>query len=114
MNMGAREFLMVKGAMLRIDPLAGDSLRVRSGGVWVTQHDDSRDYMLKAVDSLALNGKGAALAVAYRPTLLDLFRDDPAGVRQRVEREARRGRLRNVRALLRRVLALVYLLKGRS
>jgi len=87
---------MVKGAMLRIDPLAGDSLRVRSGEVWVTQHADSRDYMLKTGDSLALNGKGATLAVAYRPTLLDLFR-----------REAKH-RPGGVRALLRKVSALRF------
>jgi DUF2917 family protein len=105
--MDARKFLMVKGAMLRIDPLAGDSLRVRSGEVWVTQHDDSRDYMLKAGDSLALNGKGATLALAYQPTLLDLFRDEPAGVREQIGGEARRGRLRGARAPLRKFLARV-------
>ena len=76
--MGAREFEMVKGAMLKIDPLAGDSLRVRTGEVWVTQFEDPKDYMLKTGDSLRLNGKGATLAVAYKPTLLDLFRKDPA------------------------------------
>jgi DUF2917 family protein len=75
--MGAREFEMVKGAMLRIDPLAGDSLRVRSGEVWVTQSEDPNDYMLKTGDSLTLKGKGAMLAIAYKPTLLDLFRKDP-------------------------------------
>jgi hypothetical protein len=100
--MGAREFLLVKGAMLRIDPLAGDCLRVRLGEVWVTQHADTRDYMLKAGDSLALNDEGPALAVAYQPTLLDLFRADPA--RERVEGKATRGRLRS---LLRKVLAPV-------
>ncbi len=105
--MGAREFLMVKGAMLRIDPLAGDSLRVRSGGVWVTQYEDPRDYMLKAGDSLALNGKGRALALAYQPTLLDLLRDDPPESREQNERKARRARLRSARALLRKVWALV-------
>jgi hypothetical protein len=100
--MGAREFLMVKGAMLRIDPLAGDSLRVRSGEIWVTQYEDPRDYMLKAGDSLVLNGKGATLAVAYRPTLLDLLRNHPAGGREQTARRAGR-----VRALLRKVLAFV-------
>ena len=105
--MGAREFLMVKGAMLKIDPLAGDCLRVRSGEVWVTQYEDPKDYMLKAGDSLVLKGDGATLAVAYQPTLLDLFRDDPAGVREQIEGEARRSRLRSLSALLRRFLALV-------
>jgi len=67
---------MVKGATLRIDPLAGDSLRVRFGEVWVTQFEDPKDYILRAGDSLMLNPKGAVLAVAYKLTLLDLFRSD--------------------------------------
>ena len=74
--MGAREFRIVRGATLRIDPLAGDSLRVRFGEVWVTQFEDPKDYFLRAGDSLILNSKGAVLAVAYKLTLLDLFRND--------------------------------------
>jgi len=74
--LGAREFKIVRGATLRIDPLAGDSLRVRFGEVWVTQLNDPRDYFLSAGDSLMLNPKGAALAVAYKLTLLDLLRND--------------------------------------
>jgi hypothetical protein len=103
--MGAREFEMVKGAMLRIDPLAGDSLRVRSGEVWVTQFADPNDYLLKTGDSLMLNGGGATLAVAYKPTLLDLFRKDPAGVREQIGREARRLQAQSVWALLRKIFA---------
>jgi hypothetical protein len=98
--MGAREFEMVKGATLRIDPLAGDSLRVRSGAVWVTQLGDTRDYMLRAGDSLTLSGKGVALATASKPTLLDLFRDVPAAVHEPLEKRAR-----SVRALLRKIFA---------
>jgi DUF2917 family protein len=73
---GAREFKVVRGATLRIDPLAGDSLRVRFGEVWVTQFEDPKDYFLRAGDSLVLNPKGAVLAVAYKLTLLDLLRND--------------------------------------
>lgn len=74
--MGAREFKVVKGATLRIDPLAGESLRVRFGEVWITQFDDPKDYLLRGGDSLVLNPKGAVLAVAYKLTLLDLLRND--------------------------------------
>jgi DUF2917 family protein len=102
---GAREFEMVKGAMLRIDPLAGDSLRVRSGEIWVTQSEDPNDYMLKTGDSLTLKGKGAMLAIAYKPTLLDLFRGNPAGGREQIERQAGRARAWSVRALLRKIIA---------
>ena len=94
--MGAREFEMAKGAMLRIDPLAGDSLRVRSGEVWVTQHADPKDYLLKTGDTLALSDRGATLAVAYEPTLLDLLREEPGP-----------ERARGAWAVLRKILALI-------
>ena len=74
--MGAREFHIDRGAMLRIDAVEGDSLHVRAGDVWVTQHGDSRDYVLKAGDSMTLSGKGTTLAMAYEPSLLDLRRKD--------------------------------------
>jgi hypothetical protein len=104
-DVGAREFEIAKGAMLKIDPLAGDCLRVRSGEVWVTQFEDTRDYLLKTGDSIVLDGKGAMLAVAYKPTLLDLFRADPAGVRERIEVEARRSRVRSIGTLIRKIFA---------
>jgi hypothetical protein len=91
--------------MLKIDALAGDRLRVRAGDVWVTQHGDSRDYLLKAGDSMTLSGKGATLATAYKPTLLDLHREDPFAVRQQIEREARRLQARELRAFFRRIFA---------
>jgi len=103
--MGAREFEIASGAMLKIDPLAGDCLRVRWGEVWVTQFEDTRDYMLRTGDSIVLDGKGAMLAVAYKPTLLDLFRADPAGIRERIELEARRSRTRSILALVLKLFA---------
>jgi hypothetical protein len=86
--LGAREFRIVKGATLRIDPLAGDSLRVRCGEVWVTQFEDPKDYFLGAGEWLVLNLKGPVLAVAYKLTLLDLLRND-AGQGRTESRPAR-------------------------
>jgi DUF2917 family protein len=103
--MGAREFEIAKGAMLKIDPLAGDSLRVRFGEVWVTQYNDTKDYMLRAGDSMVLNGEGVALATASKPTLLDLYRKDPAGVREDIERGARRRQARVIGAWLLRIFS---------
>jgi hypothetical protein len=91
--------------MLKIDALAGDSLHVRFGNVWVTQHEDPKDYLLKTGDSMTLSGKGATLATAHKPTLLDLYRKDPLAVRQQLEREARRTRVREMWALLRHMFA---------
>ena len=101
--MGAREFRIVRGATLRIDPLAGDSLRVRFGEVWVTQFEDPKDYFLRAGDSLILNSKGAVLAVAYKLTLLDLFRND-AGP-GRTERRGMRASGWSARRLLGKIFA---------
>ena len=73
--MGAREFEIREGALLKLDPIAGGRLNVRFGEVWVTQHKDRRDYVLKTGDSMVLNGKGTTLAMAFKPTLLDLHRE---------------------------------------
>lgn len=70
--MAKKEFELAKGAMLRIDAAEGDRLRVRFGDVWVTQHHDTKDYVLRAGDSMILSGKGATLAVAYKATVLEL------------------------------------------
>lgn len=74
--MDAREFEIEKGALLRIDPEPGDRLHVRLGDVWVTQYGDSKDYVLRAGESLTLSGEGAALAMAYKRTHLAWYRSD--------------------------------------
>lgn len=74
--MGAREFEIEKGRLLRIDAAPGDRLQVRLGDVWVTQHGDSKDYMLRTGESLTLSGGGATLAMAYKHTLLAWYRSD--------------------------------------
>ena len=103
--MGAREFEVTRGAVLKIEAREGDSLHVRLGDVWVTQHKDSKDYLLKTGDSMTLSGKGVTLATAFEPTLLDLHRKDPFAVREQVEREARRARVQKMRVLFRHILA---------
>jgi hypothetical protein len=66
---------MVKGATLRIDPLAGDSLRVQFGEVWITQFEDPKDYFLRACESLVLTPK-ARCSPSRTSSLLDLLRND--------------------------------------
>jgi len=72
--MDAREFEIEKGALLRIDPEPGDRLQVRLGDVWVTQHGDSKDYVLRSGQSMMLSGEGTALAMAYKRTQLAWYR----------------------------------------
>jgi hypothetical protein len=74
--MDAREFEIEKGALLRIDAGPGDRLTVRQGDVWVTQHGDSKDYVLRAGESMVVKGQGAVLAMAYKHTLLAWYRSE--------------------------------------
>ena len=76
--MAMEEFELAKGAMLRIDAAEGDRLRVRFGDVWVTRHADTKDYMLRAGDSMTLSATGATLAVAYKASVLELHRSESA------------------------------------
>lgn len=75
--MDAREFEIEKGALLRIDAEPGDRLHVRLGDVWVTQYGDSKDYVLRSGQSMALSGGGSALAMAYKRTRLAWYRGGP-------------------------------------
>jgi hypothetical protein len=75
--MGAREFDIDRGVLLRIDAAAGDRLQVRLGDVWITQYGDSKDYVLRTGESMTLSGKGATLAMAYKRTLLAWYRSEP-------------------------------------
>lgn len=74
--MDAREFEIEKRALLRIDAEPGDRLQVRLGDVWVTQYGDSKDYSLRTGESMML-ARGAALAMAYKPTQLAWYRSGP-------------------------------------
>jgi Protein of unknown function (DUF2917) len=95
--MGAREFRIGQGEILRIDAARGDRLHVRFGDVWVTQHGDSKDYVLGPGQSMTLSGDGATLAMAYKSSLLDWHRAEP--------RAAREPAARVVLALLREIFA---------
>lgn len=96
--MDAEEFEIGAGGILKIAARKGERVRVRSGEVWVTQHGDLNDYLLKAGDSLDLNGEGMVLANASKPTLLELLGSEPAGG------EAKRA-LAGVAALMWRMFA---------
>ena len=101
--MDATEIRIDEGATLKIDAMEGDSLHVRCGDVWVTQYGDARDYLLKTGDSMTLSGKGATMAMAHKPTLLDLHRDDALALREHILREARDAQAKAIRALFRKI-----------
>ena len=50
--------------------------------MWVTQHEDSKDYMLRTGGSMLLSG-GVTLAMAYKHTQLALYRSSRRATRTR-------------------------------
>jgi hypothetical protein len=90
------DFEIDKGSIQRIDAAAGDRLHVRLGDVWVTQHADSKDYMLRTGESMLLSG-GVTLAMAYKRTQLAWYRSAP--------RRATRARPLETLAWLRKIFA---------
>ena len=87
--MGTREFI-AKGSMLRIDSGPALGLRVVAGGVWVTRHDDTKDHVLEPGAEMDLPAAdGPSLVTAFKPSLVELYREDAGTVRAAIERRAR-------------------------
>lgn len=58
----------------------GDALRLRvaSGQVWVTRAGDREDHVLGEGDVLALEARGRAVALALRPSRVEVYRETEA------------------------------------
>lgn len=67
-----RTYFMARGRMLRIHSGADHVLQVQSGGLWLTQEGDRRDYYLSPGSSFRVTGKGLVLAQATCPTTVAL------------------------------------------
>jgi hypothetical protein len=86
--MGVREFDMDQSAAWGIVSLHGDALRAQL-----------RAFV--RYNGLPAAGKGATVTAA--PSLIEQYRNDPFGVRERIEREARRARSQMVGEWLSRI-----------
>lgn len=61
-----------RGATMRLEGGRGTQVRVTRGCVWITQHADHEDHVLRAGDCLALNGFGATLVQALEPSAVGI------------------------------------------
>jgi len=61
-----------RGRLLRVDDGEGTVLRVWEGEVWVTEQDSSQDHMLQAGQEMRLGRPGAAIAHAFRRSVVSL------------------------------------------
>lgn len=100
--MSAQEFAPGMNAMFKLNAGRGATVRVRSGTVWLTQHNEPKDHILNTGDGLSLGGGGAAMIGACQPTLLELYRQDPAALREQITRWSHRARDDGIRAFFAR------------
>jgi hypothetical protein len=56
--------------LFSVDAAPGHSLVVFHGSVWITQHDDPRDYIVSAGETFEFDHPGLALVEALEPTSL--------------------------------------------
>ena len=68
--------------LIGIENASGAVVRVRSGQLWITQADDTRDYVVDAGHALRLDRDGLALLTAILPSTLTIT----PGASSRVDR----------------------------
>jgi hypothetical protein len=63
--------------MHRIVNGRGWKIHVREGELWLTQHRDARDHVVRAGESFTLDRDGTAIACAMRPSVITLGAPTP-------------------------------------
>jgi hypothetical protein len=63
---------LAREGLLAIDDGRGLHLRVQAGTVWLTQHDDLRDVVLREGESFVIERPGRTLVQALAPSELRL------------------------------------------
>jgi len=65
------QLVLARGSSLRIEDGPGIALRVRWGGVWITQEGDPRDHYLGAGESFRLDRAGSTLLTVLHRACVD-------------------------------------------
>jgi hypothetical protein len=63
---------MRRGSTLRIEDGAGTLVRVLKGELWLTEEDSCEDHMLQAGQQFRLTRGGAAIAQAFKRSVIAL------------------------------------------
>jgi len=75
---------MPRGSLLRIDDGAGMLVYVWEGELWLTQEGSRKDHMLQAGQWFRVERDGAALAHAFRNTVISLSSPQPEVPAERI------------------------------
>jgi hypothetical protein len=84
------EIILQPGQLLRFDAAPGAAVRVQHGRVWLTEYANDEDRVLRTGDTADVQREGAVVVTAFEPSLLELYRADRLGVRERLQRAAER------------------------
>jgi hypothetical protein len=82
-NSGVTE--LKRGSMLKLEGGRRTVVRVVEGNVWLTQHNDTADYVMRAGESLVLNGAGTTLVHACADSSLRFFAPENERIPRRIE-----------------------------
>ena len=66
------ETTIPKGCILRLEDAEGSDIRVASGCLWITQQDDTADYVLNPSQTLRVSRNGTTLAHALQSASLHI------------------------------------------
>ena len=89
--MSPTTFMLARGDTLQLRAPRGARLRVRSGDIWLTQHNEGCDHILQSDQTLLLNGDGEAVITAGRASVLEIEGRDPAAASGTRNSRARRA-----------------------
>jgi predicted ABC-class ATPase len=79
---------LAKAAHLRLHDAAGSTVAVLWGAVWLTQEDDSRDYELRAGESMVIRAGGVTLVTAFSDSAVSVL--EPCDERATSQAEPKR------------------------
>jgi len=74
-----------RGSTLKLERGRGTVVRMVAGKVWLTQHRDAADYIMRAGDRLALNGAGVTLIHACADSSLRLIAPEKAWIPRKLK-----------------------------
>lgn len=76
---GTIEVKVAAGEVLRLRDARGCGVRLQSGRMWLTQENDSRDFMLTAGERYRIEHDGLTLLEAFRESWLTIAPPHGAG-----------------------------------
>jgi len=86
-NSGVTE--LKRGSTLKLEQGRGTVVRVVDGSVWLTQHHDTADYVMRTGDGMVLSGAGTTLIHACEDSSLRFVAPESVRIPRKVELRVR-------------------------